>query len=117
MPGWARVIKGVALAAALAVAGSIVPPASAQDAKTLAAGKAILEQQCARCHATGVADASPLDQAPPFRDLHKKYPVAQLAEALAEGITTGHAEMPEFVFEPAEIEAILAYLESLGGQR
>ena len=86
-----------------------------QPAKPVEDGKAILEKNCARCHATGSADASPLAQAPPFRDLHKKYPVAQLAEALAEGITTGHADMPEFIFEPNEIDAILAYLESLAG--
>ena len=90
-------------------------PGLARAQQQVEDGKAILEKNCARCHATGSADASPLAQAPPFRDLHKKYPVAQLAEALAEGITTGHADMPEFIFEPNEIDAILAYLESLAG--
>jgi hypothetical protein len=42
-----------------------------------------------------------------------RYPPQDLAEALAEGISTGHPDMPEFVFQPAEIEAIVAYLNHL----
>jgi mono/diheme cytochrome c family protein len=41
------------------------------------------------------------------------YPPESLAEALAEGIVSGHPDMPEFVFKPPEIEAIIAYLDSL----
>jgi mono/diheme cytochrome c family protein len=51
--------------------------------------------------------------APPFRDLAKRYPVENLAEALAEGIVTGHPAMPRFTFEPREIDALLAYISSL----
>jgi mono/diheme cytochrome c family protein len=39
-----------------------------------------------------------------------------LEEALAEGISTGHPDMPEFIFEPDQIEAILAYIGSLKGK-
>ena len=35
-------------------------------------------------------------KAPPFRALHERYPVENLSEALAEGIRTGHPEMPQF---------------------
>ena len=38
---------------------------------------------------------------------------ADLAEALAEGIVSGHPDMPVFVFTPPQIEAFLAYLNSL----
>jgi hypothetical protein len=51
--------------------------------------------------------------APPFRELPKRYPVDHLAEALAEGIVTGHPAMPEFTFTPREIEALLSYLSTL----
>ena len=34
-------------------------------------------------------------------------------ESLAEGIVSGHPDMPEFTFEPKEINSILAYLNSL----
>ena len=77
-------------------------------------GRAIAEKNCARCHAVGATGESPLKPAPPFRDLPQRYPVENLAEALAEGIVTGHSAMPEFTFTPDEIDALLTYIASLG---
>lgn len=88
-------------------------PALAAD-PPLARGRAIAEKNCARCHATGATGESPLPPAPPFRTLHQRYPIENLAEALAEGIVTGHSAMPEFTFAPEEIDALLTYIESLG---
>jgi hypothetical protein len=51
--------------------------------------------------------------APPFRVLPQRYPVDHLAEALAEGIVVGHPMMPQFTFDPPEIDALLTYIESL----
>ena len=56
---------------------------------------------------------SPHAEAPPFRTLSSKYPVEDLAESLAEGIVSGHPEMPIFVFEPQDVAAIIDYLESI----
>jgi mono/diheme cytochrome c family protein len=72
---------------------------------------------CARCHAVERVGASPLAIAPPFRELHRRYPVEDLAEAFAEGITTGHPSMPEYRLAPDQIEDVLAYLRSLGPAR
>ena len=33
--------------------------------------------------------------APPLRTLHQRYPIDSLGEALAEGISTGHGDMPD----------------------
>src|SRR4029079_3393012 len=76
-------------------------------------GRAILEANCARCHAIGKDDVSKHPEAPPFREVMKRYPPDNLAEALAEGIISGHPDMPEFVFQPPEIEAIVRYLGTL----
>ena len=51
--------------------------------------------------------------APPFRTLSQRYPIEMLAEALAEGIMTGHPAMPQFVFEPHDIDALLTYIDGL----
>ena len=72
-----------------------------------------LRADCARCHALGLEGKSPHPQAPPFREVVERYPVEDLEESLAEGIVSGHPDMPEFTFEPSEINAILAYLNSL----
>ncbi len=86
---------------------------SAFAAGELDRGRTILEANCGRCHATGAEGTSPLAAAPPFRTLGERYPVSDLEEALAEGILTGHPEMPEFSFDPDEIDSIIAYLQSL----
>ena len=94
----------------------IAAPALAQNAVqpgSIAAGRVIAEERCARCHAIATTGDSPFPAAPPFRDLRKKYPVEQLAEALAEGIAVGHPDMPEFVLQPVEIEGFIAFLNSL----
>ena len=89
--------------------------AAAQTSPALR-GEAIAKRLCARCHATGLTDDSPVGRAPAFRDLSKRYPLEHLAEALAEGIVAGHSGMPQFSFEPREIEALLSYLRSLSRQ-
>jgi mono/diheme cytochrome c family protein len=76
-------------------------------------GEAIARQHCARCHAIGPTGESPMGLAPAFRDLSKRYPIQFLAEALAEGIVTGHPAMPRFTFGPREIDALLTYMGSL----
>jgi cytochrome c len=86
--------------------------ASAQPSVS-ARGETIAERLCARCHAIRQTGSSPMGLAPPFRDLSKRYPIEHLAEALAEGIVTGHPAMPRFTFDPPEIEALLAYMAGL----
>ena len=76
-------------------------------------GKTFALTNCARCHAIDRASSSPLKIAPPFRILHTRYPVETLAEALAEGIQTGHPTMPEFRLDPDQIHDLLSYLKTL----
>ncbi len=76
-------------------------------------GRAIARENCARCHAIGMDDTSAHEKAPPFRDVVERYPSEDLAEALAEGIVSGHPDMPVFIFQPPQIEGFIAYLDSL----
>ena len=76
-------------------------------------GKTFAVTNCARCHSIDRVTQSPLKIAPPFRSLHNRYPVETLAEALAEGINTGHPTMPEFQLEPDQIHDLLSYMKSL----
>jgi mono/diheme cytochrome c family protein len=92
----------------------IAPPLDASAQQRLEArGQQIASRECARCHAVTREGASPHKDAPPFRELPKKYPVGHLAEALAEGIVVGHKDMPEFLFEPDDVEALLTYIARL----
>ena len=76
-------------------------------------GLTFVTANCAECHAVDKVSPSPLSIAPPFRKLHEKYPVDNLAESLAEGIMTGHPTMPQFKLDPGQIGDVIAYLKTL----
>lgn len=88
-------------------------PVLAAETDVTSRGEAIVREHCARCHAIGTTGDSPNKEAPPFRILSENYPVDDLAESLAEGIMSGHPDMPVFVFKPDEVDAIIAYLQSI----
>ncbi len=79
----------------------------------VARGAAIAEANCSSCHAVGRGGESPAPEAPPFRRLSQHYPVSDLEEALGEGISVGHPAMPQFAFAPADVDALILYLESI----
>jgi cytochrome c len=101
------------IVAVAAITGLGATTALAGEADPATRGKTILAANCARCHAIERSGKSPHHEALPFREVVLRYPPEQLAEALAEGIVSGHPDMPEFTFEPAEVQAIIAYLTTL----
>jgi mono/diheme cytochrome c family protein len=105
-----------ALVAAGLILGVWASPALAVEKDLTAKGELLVKENCARCHAVGTEGASPHPDAPPFRTLSSKYPVEDLAESLAEGIVSGHPDMPIFVFTPTDVAAIIDYLESIQDQ-
>jgi mono/diheme cytochrome c family protein len=104
-----------AIAASLAILFATVTAEAAEKDLTRK-GEALVKENCARCHAIGKEGDSPHPPAPPFRTLSRKYPVEDLAESLAEGIVSGHPDMPIFVFTPTDVEAIIEYLQSIQDQ-
>jgi cytochrome c len=116
MPGdkrgeWRR--RVMVLSAAIPLLGIYALSGGAAEKGTVDKGRALVEANCSRCHAIGKEGESPHKDAPPFRTLSSKYPVEDLAESLAEGIFSGHPDMPIFVFGPTDVEAIIEYLESI----
>lgn len=106
-----------ALALALTLSLGAIGGASAEErAGDVEAGRMIAERLCAGCHAIGPDDESSHEAAPPLRAFAERWPLEYLEEAFAEGIVVGHHEvtMPEFVFEPEEIDDLLAYLGAIG---
>src|SRR5215210_1143982 len=95
---------------------ALVSPVAAAEKGLADKGEVIVRKNCSRCHAIGKEGKSPHPEAPPFRTLSSKYPVEDLAEPLAEGIVSGHPDMPVFVFGPHDVEAILDYLQSIQTQ-
>lgn len=107
MPRHRRIIAAVLLVAGVLAAGS---PAFCAEPER---GEVLVTRHCSGCHATGAKGASPEPTAPLFRELHRRYDPELLAEALAEGLLTGHPMMPEFRFPPDDVRAIIRYLQSV----
>jgi cytochrome c len=78
-------------------------------------GRAILARHCAKCHAIDKTSQSVLRQAPPLREIYRRYPLERLEFELSEGIGSTHPEMPQIQFSTEQIEMILEYLADLNG--
>jgi mono/diheme cytochrome c family protein len=104
----ALVALGIALLLGLATASAVAAEKDLTDK-----GEVLVKENCSRCHAIGKEGNSPHPEAPPFRTLSSRYPVEDLSESLAEGIVSGHPDMPIFVFNAADVEAIIDYLNSI----
>jgi cytochrome c len=100
--------------AAIAVAGLLwsADPAAAQS-PAAQRGLTFVRVHCAQCHAIDKVSESPLTIAPPFRNLHLKYPIENLQRPLSEGIIAGHPTMPQFRLEPDQVTDVIAYLKTL----
>ena len=93
-----------ALGACARMPEPLSPPMSARE---------LTERRCSGCHAVTIDDASPNPNAPPLRDMFKRYPVYALGDALRRGIEVGHRDMPRFKLAADETTAIIEYLDSL----
>jgi len=103
----------LANAALAALAICLFAGSARAEADNVQRGRELARANCARCHSIERTGESPFKPAPPFRMLHQRYPVEYLEEALAEGIVTGHSDMPEFRLEPDQIADFIDFLKSL----
>jgi mono/diheme cytochrome c family protein len=76
-------------------------------------GHDLVSDNCSGCHSVEKTGDGPHATAPHFRDLHQRYDVDFLMEALVEGVIAAHPDMPEFQFSVENATAIVAYLKSL----
>lgn len=119
------IVRLAVTAAALGLAAS----AAAAQTPSRAAGERIARTYCAECHAVGLHGRSPLADAPPFRQLSRRYPRGGgLNDLLAKGMIVSdespqeeggaprHPRMPQARLDEAQIGELKAYLEWLQGR-
>lgn len=99
-------MKSVSIVMALA----LLSASALADARR---GARLAQEKCGACHAIGTKGASTNLKAPTFRRIANQWPPEQLQEALAEGIVTGHNDMPEFTFSTRQIDDLLDHLTRL----
>jgi len=76
-------------------------------------GERLVQENCSRCHAVTMDDDSRHPSAIPFRNISMFYPVDALEEAFAEGIETGHPDMPVFDASITQVRDMIAYIKTL----
>ena len=102
-----------AAALLLTIAGSPGTASAEVASPSAQRGLVFVRTHCAQCHAIDRLSPSPLAAAPPFRALHRKYPVENLQEAFTEGLVTGHPSMPEFRLDPGQANDVITFLKTL----
>lgn len=76
-------------------------------------GKALLRENCGRCHAVGAVGRSRLKAATPMRDIYASFAPRELQAELREGMVSRHRQMPQIDFSDEDVDAILAFLYAL----
>jgi len=107
-----RAFRSALVAAAIAMPVLVMFAAEA-SAASAQRGLTFARLHCSQCHSIDKYSDSALRAAPPFRTLHKLYPVETLEEAFSEGIVTGHPSMPEYRLDPDQIGDLIAFMKSL----
>ncbi len=106
-----------ALRARLLIVGFLMCWSAAANAATTSQlrsrGKALLQENCGRCHAIGAVGSSPLKAATPMRDVYARFAPRELQAELREGMVSRHRAMPQIDFSDEDVDAILAYLYAL----
>ena len=105
--GWTRLLIVGLLVCLSGVANAATP------GQLRSRGKALLQENCGRCHAIGATGESPLQAATPMRNVYAKFDPRELQAELREGMVSRHREMPQVDFSDEEVDAILAYLYAL----
>lgn len=108
-----------------AVAFGVLAVASSAAAETpeASAGRRVAQRNCGGCHAVA-AGPSPLKDAPPFAELHRRYPSGGLPQLLHEGMIAPidtqeegsapmHPRMPQAPLGPDEVFELIQYLRTL----
>lgn len=92
-------------------------PAERESNARLREGRTLVEVSCAPCHAVGPSGTSPNAKAPPFHELQKRYAMLSLRTPITRGLAAPHDEMPRFRPTDQELDAIIAYINSLAPRR
>jgi cytochrome c len=106
-----RAILAFSVGAALLLGAA--PLDAAGQAKLAARGRVLLQDNCARCHAIASSGGSPMQAAPPMREIYARFAPRELQAELSEGMVSHYREMPQIEFSSEDVDAILAYLYRL----
>lgn len=118
--GWRGPASLAVASLALLLAGACAATSGDESASlsspTVEMGRSFAETRCSSCHAVKAGQESPRAGAPTFVELNRRYVATTLQRKLADMIETEHSEMPPLRVHWDEIEALMAYMQTLEPQ-
>lgn len=85
------------------------------DPGQIADGRRVAQRECASCHSIDTTSVSPIQAAPPLRDVLAMHDPDFLAYRFIDAMRIGHDEMPLFDFDIRSADALIAYIKSISG--
>ena len=115
---FAPIIRWAAIAAcaALCACASAPEPPAAQTVRSAgdpAAGRALVGDLCATCHAVGARGESPDRRAPPLRTVLSRYDAERLTQVLQQGDLMGSPDLPHVYLSEQSARDTVAYLREM----
>ncbi|MDP3488874.1 MAG: cytochrome c [Phenylobacterium sp.] len=101
------------LAGALASCATPAAPPPQTLSPAAERGLQFVARSCAGCHAVGYGGHSANAVAPGFASVRMRHTAIGLERSLAQIAREGHGEMPPIYMTSAEMQDIVAYIESL----
>lgn len=108
-----NILITLSLAAALAGCATTQPPPRQPLSPAAERGLQFVTRACAGCHAVGYDGHGANAVAPPFASVRMRHTAIGLERSLAQIAREGHGEMPPIYMTAAEMQDIVAYIESL----
>jgi tetratricopeptide (TPR) repeat protein len=79
-------------------------------------GAALAEKNCSTCHTLRPTSVGMGKNAPAFRDIYQKHQLYALRQPVTQAILAVHEKMPQFKVSPQELDAVVAYINSINGR-
>ncbi len=106
-------LRVLGLAGILAGCASIGPEPPETSSPAAERGLQFVTRSCAGCHAVGHGGHGANAAAPPFASVRMRHTAIGLERSLVQIARDGHGEMPPIYMTAAEVQDIVAYIESL----
>lgn len=85
--------------------------------KRIREGEALAEKNCGGCHGVAARGFSPNKDATEFRNIYRRHALFELRQPITGAVIATHDQMPQFQLSVEEMNAIVAYINSLSTAR
>lgn len=94
-----------------------LPAIAIKTEKHIREGEALAAKNCGGCHGVAASGFSPNKDAIEFRNIYRRHALFELRQPITRAVMATHEQMPQFQLSADEINAIVAYINSLSTPR